>query len=56
MGVFRDAMEQSLALRGLAPRTRSTYLNWVRRLVQFCRVVPPPVPIIRETAAVGRLV
>ena len=40
MGVFRDAMEQALALRGLAPRTRSTYLSWVRRLVQFCRVVP----------------
>ena len=40
MGVFRDAMEEALALRGLAPRTRSTYLSWVRRLVQFCRVVP----------------
>ena len=40
MGVFRDAMEQALALRGLAPKTRSVYLGWVRRLVQFCRVVP----------------
>jgi integrase/recombinase XerD len=40
MGVFRDAMDHALALRGLAPRTRSTYLHWVRRLVQFCRVVP----------------
>ena len=40
MGVFRDAMEQALALRGLAPRTRSTYLSWVRRLVRFCRVAP----------------
>ena len=40
MGVFRDAMEQALALRGLAPRTCRTYLNWVRRLVRFCRVSP----------------
>jgi site-specific recombinase XerD len=40
MGVFRDAMDQAMALRGLAPKTRSVYLSWVRRLVQFCRVVP----------------
>jgi len=40
MGVFRDAMAQAMALRGLAPKTRSAYLSWVRRLVQFCRVVP----------------
>jgi len=40
MGVFRDAMDQAMALRGLAPRTRSTYLSWVRRLVRFCRVAP----------------
>lgn len=40
MGVFRDAMERALALRGLAPRTCSTYLGWVRRLVRFCRVAP----------------
>ena len=40
MGVFRDAMERAMALRGLAPKTRSAYLSWVRRLVQFCRVVP----------------
>ncbi len=40
MGAFRDAMVEALALRGLAPRTRATYLHWVRRLVQFCRVVP----------------
>lgn len=38
MGVFRDAMDEAMVLRGLAPRTRSTYLGWVRRLVQFCRV------------------
>jgi len=40
MGVFRDAMDQAMALRGLAPKTRSTYLSWVRRLIRFCRVVP----------------
>lgn len=40
MGVFRDAMERAMALRGLAPKTRSAYLSWVRRLIQFCRVVP----------------
>jgi len=40
MGVFRDAMDQAMALRGLAPKTRSTYLSWARRLVRFCRVVP----------------
>jgi site-specific recombinase XerD len=40
MGVFRDGMEQALALRGLAPKTCSAYLSWVRRLVRFCRVVP----------------
>ena len=38
MGVFRDAMAGAMALRGLAPKTCSTYLSWVRRLVQFCRV------------------
>ena len=40
MGVFRDAMSEAMALRGLAPKTCSTYLSWVRRLVQFCRAVP----------------
>jgi site-specific recombinase XerD len=40
MGVFRDAMNDAMALRGLAPRTQSTYLHWVRRMVRFCRVVP----------------
>ena len=40
MGVFRDAMCEAMALRGFAPKTRSVYLSWVRRLVQFCRVVP----------------
>jgi site-specific recombinase XerD len=40
MGMFREAMEQALALRGLAPKTCSAYLSWVRRLVQFSRVVP----------------
>ncbi len=40
MGVFRDAMCEAMALRGFAPKTRSAYLSWVRRLVRFCRVVP----------------
>jgi hypothetical protein len=40
MGVFRDAMREAMALRGFAPKTRSVYLSWVRRLVQFCRVAP----------------
>jgi site-specific recombinase XerD len=29
-----------MVLRGLAPRTRETYLDWVGRLVRFCRVAP----------------
>ena len=28
MGVFRDAMEQALALRGMAPKRCSAYLSW----------------------------
>ena len=40
MGMFRDAMREAMALRGFAPKTRSVYLSWVRRLVQFCRVAP----------------
>jgi site-specific recombinase XerD len=40
MGVFRDAMDEAMALRGLAPRTREIYLHWVARLVRFCRVAP----------------
>lgn len=40
MGVFRDAMDEAMALRGLAPRTRKTYLHWMGRLVRFCRVAP----------------
>lgn len=40
MGMFRDAMERAMALRGFAPKTCSAYLSWVRRLIQFCRVVP----------------
>jgi len=38
MGKFRDAMSDAMALRGLAPRTRSAYLQWIRRLVKFSRV------------------
>jgi site-specific recombinase XerD len=40
MGVFREAMCEALALRGMAPKTCSSYLSWVRRLVQYCRVAP----------------
>lgn len=40
MGVFRDAMDEAMPLRGLAPRTREVYLDWVARLVRFCRVTP----------------
>ena len=40
MGVFRDAMDEAMVLRGLAPRTREAYLHWVGRLVRFCRVAP----------------
>lgn len=40
MGVFRDAMDEAMVLRGLAPRTRVVYLHWVGRLVRFCRVAP----------------
>jgi site-specific recombinase XerD len=40
MGVFRDAMDEAMVLRGLAPRTREIYLHWVGRLVRFCRVAP----------------
>ena len=40
MGKFQDSMSDAMALRGLAPRTRSTYLHWVRRLVKFSRVTP----------------
>jgi integrase/recombinase XerD len=40
MGMFRDAMERAMALRGFAPKTRSAYLSWMRRLIQFSRVVP----------------
>jgi len=40
MGVSRDAMDEAMVLRGLAPRTREIYLHWVGRLVRFCRVTP----------------
>ncbi len=40
MGVFRDAMDEVMVLRGLAARTREIYLHWVGRLVRFCRVTP----------------
>jgi site-specific recombinase XerD len=37
MGVHRDAMDREMARRGLAPRTRKTYLGHMTRLVRFCR-------------------
>jgi len=40
MGSYRDAMDQEMARRGLAPRTRKTYLGCMRRLVRFCRRTP----------------
>lgn len=40
MGAYREAMDQAMALKGLSPKTRETYLSWVRRLVQFAHVMP----------------
>jgi len=40
MGVFRDAMDEAMVLRGLSPKTREAYLSWVRRLVQLAHVLP----------------
>lgn len=37
MGVHGDAMETRMLARGFAPRTRSVYLGWMRRLVRFSR-------------------
>ena len=50
MGESRDAMVQALALRGLAPKTCSAYLGWVRRLVRFCRVVPDQLTTVHVRA------
>ena len=38
MGVFREAMQREMALRGFAPRTEKVYVAWMRRLVVFSRV------------------
>ena len=35
MGTFRDAMDRDMTRCGLAPRTRTTYLGCIRRLVVF---------------------
>lgn len=35
MGSHSDAMQTRMLARGLAPRTRSVYLGWMRRLVRF---------------------
>jgi site-specific recombinase XerD len=36
MGKHSDAMEEAMALRGFAPKTRRVYLSWMRRLVKQC--------------------
>lgn len=38
MGVFREAMQREMALRGFAPRTHKVYVGWMRRLVRHARV------------------
>jgi integrase/recombinase XerD len=40
MGVYRDAMDEEMARRGYAPRTRETYLDAMKRLVRFCHLPP----------------
>jgi integrase/recombinase XerD len=40
MGVYRDAMDEEMARRGYAPRTRDTYLRSMERLVRFCHLPP----------------
>jgi site-specific recombinase XerD len=35
MGVFQEAMEKEMSLRGFAPRTQDVYVRWMRRLVRF---------------------
>jgi integrase/recombinase XerD len=38
MGTMREAMLREMALRGFAPRTQETYVNWMARLVSRTRV------------------
>jgi site-specific recombinase XerD len=38
-------MEEAMALRGLAPRTRVVYAGWMRRLVQFCKLAPDQISL-----------
>jgi integrase/recombinase XerD len=40
MGVYRKAMDQEMARRGYAPRTRDTYLRSMEQFVRFCRRSP----------------
>jgi hypothetical protein len=35
MGSHSDAMQTRMLARGFAPRTRTAYLGWMRRLVRF---------------------
>jgi integrase/recombinase XerD len=55
MGVFRDAMEREMAMRGFAPRTRETYLHCLRRLVRHYRVPPDQITYEEVRAYLGYL-
>jgi site-specific recombinase XerD len=46
MGKHSDAMEEAMALRGFAPKTRRVYLGWMRRLVKRCG---RPADVLSET-------
>jgi site-specific recombinase XerD len=35
MGVFQEAMQREISLRGFAARTQDVYVRWMRRLVRF---------------------
>lgn len=35
MGVFQEAMEKEMSLRGFAPKTQDVYVRWMRRVVRF---------------------
>jgi site-specific recombinase XerD len=38
MGVFREAMQAEMQLRGFAARTQRSYTHWMRRLILEVRV------------------
>ncbi len=45
MGLFRDRLEQELALRGYSHSTREAYIFWMRRLVQHCKRQPDSITL-----------